>query len=53
MHCLYFALCRGFHQTPLFEYAPKERNYQIMTSSRPRAVLDLRAATPNKLTNNR
>ena len=37
----------------LFEYAPKERNYQIMTASRPRAVLDLRAATPTNLTNNR
>ena len=28
----------------------KEQNIQIVTASRPRAVLDLRTATPNKLT---
>ena len=49
---LAISTCATALSTAVFEYAPKERNFQIMTASRPRAVLDLRTATPNKLTNN-
>ena len=41
----------GFPVTePMFKYAPKVRNLQIVTASRLRIVLDLRPSTTNKLT---